>query len=163
MYSSKEILANTIAKFGLDESSDYPHVVNKLAKDAVANFNYKGPLFLVGLPACLGPLAKESSENPFYSERALGFVGGLSLCELTSAQTDPVKLEREFDEQDSKNEGPLHVHKHEDFLEALKYGMPPVASFSLGLSRLHMLLCDKKDVKDVLLYPQIRGQGKSKN
>ena len=41
----------------------------------------------------------------------------------------------------------------ENFLAALESGMPACSGVALGLDRLFMLAMDKKEIKDVILFP----------
>ena len=114
------------------------------------------PTYLINHPATLSPLAKRIEDSPKYVQRFQLIVGGgVELMNAFSELNDPLDQEARFSSQMAdKKGGDEEAHAFdEDFIEAIKYGMPPMAGLGLGIDRLVSVLTDNPNIKDVLLFP----------
>jgi len=116
------------------------------------------PTFLINHPIELSPLSKKLPGRPGYVERFQLVVKTAEVCNAFSEINDPLDQEQRFKEQkklraagDEEAQG-----ADQEFVEALKYGMPPTVGIGIGLDRLVMLLGDVDNVKEVILFPTMR-------
>ena len=116
------------------------------------------PTFVYDYPREISPLAKTKEGDPNTVERFEGFMGGVELCNAFTEINDPVDQEERFLEMGrSYSEGEDEHHPlDEDYLRAMRYGMPPNGGFGMGVDRLVMLLADKHTIREVLLFPHLR-------
>jgi lysyl-tRNA synthetase class 2 len=116
------------------------------------------PTFLYDYPRDISPLAKSTPDDPGTVERFEGFVAGMELCNAFTELNDPFDQEQRFLEMgrdyaaDSEERHPLD----EDYLRAMRYGMPPNGGFGMGIDRLTMLLTGKATIREVILFPHLR-------
>ena len=119
------------------------------------------PTFLYNYPRDISPLAKSMPGDPLTVERFEGYVAGFELCNAFTELNDPLDQESRFlemgrdytDDEEEKN--PLD----EDYLRAMRYGMPRNGGFGMGVDRLAMILLDKHSIREVLLFPALRNEG----
>jgi len=118
------------------------------------------PTFLVDYPLDISPLAKKKPGSDDTVERFEGFVAGMELCNAFSELNDPDDQEQRFLQQGRDfAAGDEEAHQmDEDFLRALKYGMPPTGGFGMGVDRLTMLLTDRDSIREVILFPHLRSR-----
>ncbi len=117
------------------------------------------PLFMTEHPVELSPLAKRKADNPAYTERMqLLIAGGFELCNGFSELNDPLDQESRFKEQEKLREaGDEEAQRFdEDFICALKHGMPPTAGLGMGIDRLVTLLTDSHNLKEAILFPTLK-------
>jgi lysyl-tRNA synthetase class 2 len=116
------------------------------------------PTFLYNYPRDISPLAKSLPGDPLTVERFEAYVCGFELCNAFTELNDPLDQEARFLEM-GRDYADGDEEKHpmdEDYLRAMRYGMPPCGGFGLGVDRLVMLLTDKHSIREVLLFPPVR-------
>lgn len=119
------------------------------------------PTFLYDYPRDISPLAKSKTGDPSMVERFEGFVAGIELCNAFTELNDPLDQEARFVEMGREYEAE-DEERHpmdEDYLRAMRYGMPPCGGFGMGVDRLTMLLTGSPNIREVILFPPLRSQG----
>ncbi|EHB07246.1 Lysyl-tRNA synthetase [Heterocephalus glaber] len=51
----------------------------------------------------------------------------------------------------------------ENFCTALEYGLPPMASWSMGIDHITMFFIDSNNIKEVLLFPAMKAENKEED
>lgn len=116
------------------------------------------PTFIIDYPRDISPLAKMKPGDPDHVERFEFFIGGLEMGNAFSEINDPLDQEQRFvDMGRLYGAGDEEAHPvDEDYLRAMRYGMPPNGGFGMGVDRLVMLLADRPNIREVLLFPHLR-------
>ncbi|OGH91794.1 MAG: lysine--tRNA ligase [Candidatus Magasanikbacteria bacterium RIFOXYD2_FULL_39_9] len=143
---------------GVDASTGYGKMVDEIYK-TYARPKIINPVFMTDHPVELSPLAKRKTDDPRYVERLqLVCVGGNELCNGFSELNDPIDQESRFKEQERLSEAgdEESMPYDEDFVTALKHGMPPTAGLGMGIDRLIKLLLDTQNLKEVILFPTLK-------
>ena len=120
------------------------------------------PTFLYDYPRDISPLAKSKPGDPLNVERFEGYVAGFELCNAFTELNDPLDQEQRFLEmgRDYDAEDEERHPLDEDYLRAMRYGMPPNGGFGMGVDRLAMVFADKHSLREVILFPALRKEGK---
>lgn len=123
------------------------------------------PTFLYDYPRDISPLAKSKPGDPLTVERFEGYVAGFELCNAFTELNDPLDQEQRFLEmgRDYTAEDEELNLMDDDYLRAMRYGMPPNGGFGMGVDRLTMLLTDKHSIREVLLFPHLRSDEQGGN
>ncbi len=165
-YPDAESLAAAMKAQGLEPKPGAPR--GKLIDQMVGDFlepTFIQPTFLYDYPRDISPLAKAKPGDPTTVERFEGFIGGMELCNAFTELNDPLDQEARFLEMgrtyaaDDEERHPID----EDYLRAMRYGMPPNGGFGMGIDRLTMLFTDKHSIREVILFPHLRERGESGN
>lgn len=116
------------------------------------------PTFIIDHPIEISPLTKKKKDDPSKVERFELFINGWEMCNAYSELNDPIDQEERFKAQDllAEQGDEEAQHTDEDFLNALKVGMPPTGGIGYGIDRLVMLLTDSQAIRDVLLFPTMK-------
>jgi len=118
------------------------------------------PTFVLDYPRDISPLAKTKPDDSTHVERFEYFIGGLEMGNAFTELNDPFDQEQRFLEMgrlyapDDEESHPMD----EDYLRAMKYGMPPNGGFGMGVDRLVMLLTDESTIREVILFPHLRAR-----
>ncbi len=116
-----------------------------------------GPVFVHDYPAALCPLTKRKRGNPALAERFELYVQGMELANAYTELNDPDTQEATFRQQVAGlPEEESMARMDEDFVRALRHGMPPAGGLGIGIDRLVMLLTNAKSIRDVILFPLLR-------
>jgi lysyl-tRNA synthetase, class II len=116
------------------------------------------PTFLYDYPRDISPLAKSKPGDPLTVERFEAYVAGFELCNAFTELNDPLDQEQRFLEmgRDYADEDEERHPMDEDYLRAMRYGMPPCGGFGMGIDRLIMILTDHPNIREVILFPHLR-------
>lgn len=122
------------------------------------------PTFIINHPIEISPLAKRLTDRPNYVARFQLLVKTAELCNAFSELNDPVDQAERFQEQKKLREAGDEEAQgvDDDFVEALKHGMPPTAGLGIGIDRLVMTLGDIDNIKEVILFPTMRPKDSGK-
>lgn len=143
------------AQLGLNAANmDDVVVVNEVFEAAVEE-RLVDPTFVINYPAALCPLTKKSKADPRYAERFELFVGAMEVANAYTELNDPAVQEENFRIQLRGQEETMAT-MDEDFVTALKYGMPPAGGLGIGIDRLVMLLTGATSIRDVILFPLLK-------
>lgn len=118
------------------------------------------PTFVYNYPRDISPLAKSRPGDSRVVERFEGFIAGMELCNAFTELNDPLDQEARFLEmgRDYTSEDEERHPMDEDYLRAMRYGMPPQGGFGMGVDRLTMLLTGVPNIREVILFPHLREQ-----
>jgi lysyl-tRNA synthetase class 2 len=116
------------------------------------------PTILYDYPRDISPLAKSKPGDPQTVERFEAYVCGMELCNAFTELNDPLDQEARFLEMGRDyTAGDEEQHPmDEDYLRAMRYGMPPCGGFGMGLDRLTMILTGSDSIREVILFPHLR-------
>jgi lysyl-tRNA synthetase class 2 len=164
-HSDAESLFKAIVAKHKDQTPDPNATRGKLIDFLLSEFlepTLIQPTFLYDYPRDISPLAKSKPGIPLTVERFEGYVSGFELCNAFTELNDPLDQEQRFLEMgrdydsDDEERHPLD----EDYLRAMRYGMPPNGGFGMGVDRLAMVFADKHSLREVILFPALRKEEK---
>ena len=155
----REALATKAKSFGIDitPADGWARILDEIFKKKVRP-NIIKPTFVIDYPLELSPLAKKKAGKKDIVERFQLVAAGMELCNAFSELNDPLDQEERFKEQEkARKAGDEEAQRmDEDFVTALKHGMPPAAGFGMGIDRLTMLLTNNHSIKEVILFPTLK-------
>lgn len=115
------------------------------------------PTFITEFPVEVSPLARRNDKQPDRVDRFELYIGGIEIANAFSELNDPIDQEERFKKQIETAEEELK-ELDEDYINALKTGLPPTAGEGIGIDRLVMLLTGATSIRDVILFPLMKKQ-----
>ncbi len=112
------------------------------------------PTIIYDYPRPLAAIAKIKEDDARFAERFEFYIAGLELGDCYNESTDIKYLKGKFKEELKalKKKKKTMVIMDEDFLEAMKYPLPPYAGVAVGVDRLVMLFTNSKSISETLLF-----------
>ncbi len=146
---------------GLPTAGKHPDVLVHFLFEKHVEDKLVGPVFVYDYPASLCPLTKRKRSDPGIAERFELFVRGMELANAYTELNDPVTQEATFRTQlAGLPEEDSMAKMDDDFVRALRHGMPPAGGLGVGIDRLTMLLTNTQTIRDVILFPLLRPEKK---
>lgn len=136
-------------------------ILNEFFEQKVED-NLIQPTFIMDYPVEVSPLAKKIPDNPDFTYRFEGFIGGMEMANAFTELNDPIDQRERFEKQVAQREaGDEEAHMmDEDFIRALEYGMPPTGGLGIGIDRIIMVLTNTRNIREVILFPPMRPEEK---
>ena len=146
----RQVMANKALHFsGKSPAEQLVEVYEKLIEPTLID-----PCFVTHVPSVAIPLARESKDDPFFADVYELAINGVEISPGYTELNDPDVQERHFAHQVGDKEEQQKFD--EDFISALKYGMPPAGGMGMGIDRLVMMLTGAESIRDVILFPLMR-------
>ena len=151
----------------IDPAGMSPDALLQEVWEATVEQRLTQPTFVIDYPASLCPLTKPKRDDPHLAERFELYIAGMEIANAYTELNDPDVQEANFSQQVSglSDEEAMFRNMDDDFIEALRVGMPPAGGLGIGIDRLAMLLTDSRSIRDVILFPLMRpiASGGAKN
>lgn len=123
-----------------------------MAEKIEPNLGMGVPCILYDYPVSMASLSRRKPEDPRFAERFELYVCGIELANAFSELTDEAEQEKRYHEEMAIKKA-LYGETYpldEDFIAALKYGLPESGGIALGVDRLAMLASGADDIEKVL-------------
>ncbi|MBL7219664.1 MAG: lysine--tRNA ligase [Phycisphaerae bacterium] len=129
--------------------------INELFEETVESHLVQ-PTFVIDYPADLCPLTRRKSDDPTIALRFELYISRMEIANAYTELNDPEIQDANFREQIRGEDDETMRVMDEDFVNALRHGMPPAGGLGIGIDRVAMLLTDSHSIRDVILFPLLR-------
>jgi lysyl-tRNA synthetase class II len=99
-------------------------------------------------------MAKMNKAKPGIVQKFMCYIGGTLISDGNYEENDPQRQLQNFEEQleQQRQQGLPDYPRDPDFIEALRYGLPPLAGAAIGIDRLTMLVTGASHIRDVIAF-----------
>lgn len=157
-YPTVEALSEEMRRLGLEFAPQtiWGKLVEELFKHVEPRLIQ--PTFITDFPVDISPFAKYKEGDPTHVERFEFYIAGMEVGNAFTELNDPLDQEERFLQMaqlfrpDDEEATPLD----EDYLRAMRYGMPPCGGVGMGIDRITMLMTNQRTIREVLLFPHLR-------
>lgn len=141
----------------IEESGKDDAVVINDVFEATVERHLVQPTFVIDYPAELCPLTRRDPDDPSIAQRFEAYVANMEIGNAYTELNDPAVQEANLTCQlrGEADDETMRV-MDEDFITALRHGMPPAGGLGIGMDRVVMLLTNTRSIRDVILFPMLR-------
>merc|ERR1712224_295356 len=139
-------------------------LLDSLAAHYVEGLMTTKPGFITEHPQIMSPLAKYHRSKAGLTERFELFIMGKELANAYTELNNPMVQRKCFEDQAKfKDQGDDEACGiDEGFVTALEYGLPPTGGWGMGIDRMTMFLSNNPNIKEVILFPQMKPEEQQK-
>ena len=118
------------------------------------------PTFVTDYPIDISPFAKQTDYDPNHVERYELYIGGMEIGNAFTELNNPLEQEQRFLDMaklyraDDDDAAPID----EDYLNAMRYGMPPCGGVGIVIDRIILFLTNRSTIREVVLFPHLRAR-----
>lgn len=136
-------------KLASSPAEQLTEIYEKLVEPTLIN-----PCFVTRVPGTIIPLARRCKDDDYFADVYELAINGQEISPGYTELNDPDIQAAQFQQQVGDKEEQQQFD--EDFVNALKFGMPPAGGMGLGIDRLVMMLTGAESIRDVILFPLMR-------
>ncbi len=157
MLHPKKLLAKASEKgYAIDQNTTWEQAFDQIFLNEIEPKLGQGkPTILYEYPAEMAALSRRKASDSRFAERFEFYVAGLELGNAFSELTDADEQLRRLqaDRKEKERLGRTLFDIDQDFIAALRSGLPPCAGIAVGVDRLVMLFLDAKTIQETLFFP----------
>lgn len=156
---AREYFSQIVEELNIECS--HPRTTARLLDKLVGEFiepDCMNPTFITNHFQVMSPLAKYHRDDAELTERFELFIAGKELCNAFTELNNPMVQQKLFEAQvEDKKLGDNEAQmKDDEFINAMKYGLPPTGGWGMGIDRLVMFLTNNNTIREVVTYPTMK-------
>ena len=114
------------------------------------------PVHIVAYPKDISPLAKTCTYDARLTERFETFIG-MEIANGYSELNNPYEQHHSFVKQKEAMTADEDKNTDDDeYVQALSYGMMPVAGFGIGIDRIIQILTGENNIRNIIAFPLMK-------